>query len=279
MFGNLIECREHEFFITILHRNALLTLQWKQSKCRKEDRFTKIQDLLQRLYVSHCSYWTVLPVLNCSLYWSSKGCSFFIQLEETRTSWFFVWFWRNRNSSSKCWRYSSSQCAYERHSPPPPKNIQNGGRPGWMPFAFWSVTNHCKSWRGSGYAFLAKSTFCVSLFCDHSVPSAPCKFLMKHFSKSLHFLPQTETQAVQRTGLMLYSTCNIPTEWNYHRTSMARTDSSSPPKKSNPQDKKLQQPSKESPLLFICMKDESRWKECMTMEMTEMFRKTIKFLE
>jgi hypothetical protein len=31
--------------------------------------------------------------------------------------------------------------------------------------------------------------------------------------------------------------------------------------------------------LFICMKDESRWKECMTMEMTEMFRKTIKFLE
>jgi hypothetical protein len=121
MFGNLIECREHEFFITILHRNALLTLQWKQSKCRKEDRFTKIQDLLQRLYVSHCSYWTVLPVLNCSLYWSSKGCSFFIQLEETRTSWFFVWFWRNRNSSSKCWRYSSSQCAYERHSPPPLK--------------------------------------------------------------------------------------------------------------------------------------------------------------
>jgi hypothetical protein len=28
------------------------------------------------------------------------------------------------------------------------------------------MTNHCESWRGSAYAFLADSTLCVSLFCD-----------------------------------------------------------------------------------------------------------------
>jgi hypothetical protein len=35
----------------------------------------------------------------------------------SQTSWFFLWFWRNRNSSPKCWRHGPSQCPFERHSP------------------------------------------------------------------------------------------------------------------------------------------------------------------
>jgi hypothetical protein len=31
------------------------------------------------------------------------------------------------------------------------------------------MTNHCESWRGSGFAFLAESSFCVSLFCDQAL--------------------------------------------------------------------------------------------------------------
>ena len=54
--------------------------------------------------------------------------------------------------------------------------FKKGGRPGGMPLLIkrtgsywlgpWRQHFDDKSWRGSGYAFLAESTFCMSLFCD-----------------------------------------------------------------------------------------------------------------
>jgi hypothetical protein len=55
----------------------------------------------------------------------------------------------------------------------PPDNIQNGGRPGGggMPLiSALARRQHSddESWRDSDYAFLAESTYCVSLFCDET---------------------------------------------------------------------------------------------------------------
>jgi hypothetical protein len=52
-----------------------------------------------------------------------------------------------------------------------PDNIQNGGHPGGECLSYthwlgpWCQHFDDESWRGSGYAFMAESTSCVSLFC------------------------------------------------------------------------------------------------------------------
>jgi hypothetical protein len=63
--------------------------------------------------------------------------------------------------------------ALMRGIPIPPLDVRHfeyyqGGEclsyPHWL--GSWRQHFDDKSWRGSGYAFLAESTFCVSLFCD-----------------------------------------------------------------------------------------------------------------
>jgi hypothetical protein len=83
---------------------------------------------------------------------------------------------------------------YERHSPPWKYSkwrtsrgmnaSHSSGPQEWMPQALWLggfilMTNHCKSWRGSGYAFFWLSRLSV---CLYSVPS-----WQRFWSKVWHF--------------------------------------------------------------------------------------------
>ena len=58
-------------------------------------------------------------------------------------------------------------------------------------------------------------------------------------SKNIYCIPQTKTQAVQKTGRVLYLTCDIPMEWNYDHITMAATDFLFLMIRSNLQDRKL----------------------------------------
>jgi hypothetical protein len=66
------------------------------------------------------------------------------------TSSFFLWFWGNR--------IIRHMIIFKKERP--------GGE--CLSYAHWPWRQHFddESWCGSGYAFLAESSFCVSLFCD-----------------------------------------------------------------------------------------------------------------